>query len=205
MVATQAEGIWPLYRCCRARTIPRRGDAGPILADSLGRTWADWSATFKCPVYMTEVDSVWANRTKPPPSGATLKLLSQSTTELLPGLTSVVCGGHFPGSQCLHSAPPNTPIPTLFVADTIFSVASSRNPDPGKRDDVISYQFLWSIPNFIPLPPDEVVKIWRALKPFDFKATYGVMAKITNVCEWFYRCPSLICEQLRGDIVSPAC
>ncbi|KAK4937521.1 hypothetical protein LTR10_021892 [Elasticomyces elasticus] len=81
----------------------------------------------------------------------------------------------------LHSARPNTPIPTLFVADTIFAVASGHNPDPGKREDTISYQFLWSIPNFIPLPPDTVLQIWKALKPFEFKATYGVMAKATNV------------------------
>jgi len=134
---------------------------------------------------MTEIDSIWANRTQNPPPGATLKLLSQPTTELLPGLTSVICGGHFPGSQCLHSSPLNTPIPTLFVADTIFAVASGHNPDPGKRSDTISYQFLWSIPNFIPLPPDEVLKIWRALRPFEFKATYGVMARVSNVCEYF--------------------
>ncbi|KIW25759.1 uncharacterized protein PV07_08914 [Cladophialophora immunda] len=144
-------------------------------------TWADWSSTFDCPVYMTEVDSVWANRKDTP--SATLKLLKEPSTELLPGLTSVICGGHFPGSQVLHSLPPNTPVPTLFVADTIFAVQSSHNPDPGKRSDTISYQFLWSIPNFIPLPPEEVLKIWRCLKPLEFKATYGVMAKITNVFE----------------------
>merc|ERR1711939_306608 len=96
-------------------------------------TWADWSATFNCPVYMTEVDSIWANRRDSPT--ATLKLLNEPTTELLPGLTAVICGGHFPGSMVLHSAPPNTPIPTLFVADTIFAVASGHNPDPGKRKD----------------------------------------------------------------------
>lgn len=147
----------------------------------MSSTWADWSTTFKCPVYMTEVDSIWANRKDV--SGATLKLLKEPTTELLPGLTAVICGGHFPGSMVLHSAPPNTTIPTLFVADTIFAVASGHNPDPGKRKDTISYQFLWSIPNFIPLPPDTVMQIWKALKPFEFQATYGVMAKITNICE----------------------
>ncbi|KAG9784890.1 hypothetical protein KCU88_g2669, partial [Aureobasidium melanogenum] len=129
---------------------------------------------------MTEVDSVWANR-KDGTNTSTLKLLTQPTTELLPGLTAVICGGHFPGSMVLHSAPPNTSLPTLFVADTIFAVASAKNPNPGKRRDTISYQFLWSIPNMIPLPPDTVLQIWKALKPFDFKATYGVMAKISNV------------------------
>ncbi|KAL2400433.1 hypothetical protein ABEF95_006469 [Exophiala dermatitidis] len=153
-------------------------------------TWADWSATFRCPVYMTEVDSVWANR-KDGTNTSTLKLLTQPTTELLPGLTAVICGGHFPGSLVLHSAPPNTSLPTLFVADTIFAVASAKNPNPGKRSDTISYQFLWSIPNMIPLPPDTVLQIWKALKPFDFKATYGVMAKISNVFEKPDQTPSL--------------
>lgn len=32
---------------------------------------------------------------------------------------------------------------------------------------------MWSIPNFIPLPPDEVMKIWNALKPFGFTSTHG--------------------------------
>lgn len=153
----------------------------PQLTPRRIRTWADWSATFDCPVYMAEIDSGWANRKSHP--SATLKLLQDATTELLPGLTSIICGGHFPGSQCLHSAPPNTPVPTLFVADTIFAAASSHNPDPGKRGDTISYGFLWSIPNIIPLPPDDVLKIWGAIKPFEFKATYGVMAKVTNVCK----------------------
>ncbi|KAK5452772.1 hypothetical protein LTS15_006920 [Exophiala xenobiotica] len=129
---------------------------------------------------MTEVDSIWANRLDLPT--ATLKLLTE-TTELLPSLTAVICGGHFPGSMVLHSAPPNTQIPTLFVADTIFAVASGHNPDPGKRKDTIAYQFLWSIPNFIPLPPDTVMQIWKALAPFEFKATYGVFAKMANVFE----------------------
>lgn len=43
--------------------------------------------------------------------------------------------------------------------------------------------FLWSIPNMIPLTPDEILRIWRVLKPWDFKATYGVMAKWSNVFE----------------------
>jgi hypothetical protein len=37
----------------------------------------------------------------------------------------------------------------------------------------ISYSFMWSYPNMIPLPPDKVHAIWKALKPFDFEATYG--------------------------------
>lgn len=35
----------------------------------------------------------------------------------------------------------------------------------------------------IPLSPEEILRIWRVLKPWDFKATYGVMAKWSNVFE----------------------
>ena len=35
----------------------------------------------------------------------------------------------------------------------------------------------------IPLSPDEILRIWRVLKPWEFKATYGVMAKWSNVFE----------------------
>ena len=32
---------------------------------------------------------------------------------------------------------------------------------------------MWSIPNFIPLPPDEVFKIWKAVRPYTFTSTHG--------------------------------
>lgn len=35
----------------------------------------------------------------------------------------------------------------------------------------------------IPLSPDEILRIWRVLKAWEFKATYGVMAKWSNVFE----------------------
>ena len=147
------------------------------------RTWADWSATFKCPVYTAYADREWLNRIDH--SEAELRHISEDVTKLpIDGLTALICGGHFPGSLILHSAPPNTTIPTLFVADTIFSVMSSHNPPdhyfPGKTQ---TYSFLWSIPNFIPLPPSDILRIWRQLKQVEFKATYGVMAKVTNVFE----------------------
>ncbi|KIV98031.1 hypothetical protein PV10_01724 [Exophiala mesophila] len=178
--------LWDLVALLDQRTVDKITELGGLEFIVISHphfytTWADWSTTFKCPVYMTEVDSVWANRKDV--STANLKLLKDPYTELLPGITAAICGGHFPGSMVLHSAVPNTDVPTLFVADTIFAVASGHNPDPGKRQDTVSYQFLWSIPNYIPLPPDTVLQIWQRLKRFDFKATYGVFAQITNVFE----------------------
>lgn len=149
-------------------------------ADNQDRTWADWSSTFKVPVYTTAADSEWLNRQSHPT--AQLIKLSDPVTELMPGIHSLIVGGHFPGSQVLHTTTPDTDIPTLFAADAIFPAPSSRNPDPAKPGQ-ITYMFLWSIPNMIPLDPDEILRIWKVLKPWDFKATYGVMAKWSNVFE----------------------
>lgn len=151
-----------------------------IRLHAIHRTWADWSSTFNVPVYTIRADSEWLNRQQHPT--ADLRLLSDPVTELLPGVNSIICGGHFPGSQVLHVAPPNTDIPTMFCADAIFPAQSAKNPDPAKPGQ-ITFMFLWSIPNMIPLSPDEVLRIWRVLKPWDFKATYGVMAKWSNCFE----------------------
>jgi len=36
-----------------------------------------------------------------------------------------------------------------------------------------SYSFLWSIPNFIPLGVEDMVRMWRVLKEWDFERTFG--------------------------------
>lgn len=122
---------------------------------------------------MSQADSAWANRTSTP--WADLKLLTEQKTELLPGVTAIKCGGHFEESLVLHWDN------LLFVADTLLMVRSAQNPDPAKPG-VASYSFMWSIPNWIPLPPQKILQIWRAIKPYDFRATFGVF-KGANVVE----------------------
>ncbi|ETN43273.1 uncharacterized protein HMPREF1541_02432 [Cyphellophora europaea CBS 101466] len=177
--------LWDLVAYLDEETIERIQELGGIKMIVISHphfytTWADWSSTFKVPVYTTAADSVWLNRQSHPT--ATLRMLSEPVTELQPGVHSIICGGHFPGSQVMHTAPPNTVIPTLFAADAIFPAPSAHNPTSAKPGQ-ITYMFLWSIPNMIPLKPDEILRIWRVLKVWDFKATYGVMAKWSNVFE----------------------
>lgn len=144
-------------------------------------TWADWAKTFKCPVYLSERDANdWANRIDD--HKAYLKLITEQTTELQLGLTAVIAGGHFPGSMFMHAEQPNVSFPSLFVADTILTIPSSRNPDPAKPG-VSSYAFMYSIPNFIPLAPDAILQVWLAIKPYDFVVTYGLMKEIEEVRE----------------------
>lgn len=46
------------------------------------------------------------------------------------------------------------------------------NPVPGKPG-VISFTFFWSIPNRIPLHPDEILQIWKLVKDLDFHTCMG--------------------------------
>ncbi|EME81928.1 uncharacterized protein MYCFIDRAFT_188812 [Pseudocercospora fijiensis CIRAD86] len=119
-----------------------------------------------CPVYVGEPDKIWLERADSP--GAGIRFLAETYTDVLPGsgATAILAGGHFPGSLLLHWKK------TLFIADTIFTSPSATNPVPGK-DGVFSFTFFWSIPNRVPLHPDDIVKIWRAVKPLEFNTCIG--------------------------------
>ncbi|PYH46771.1 putative metallo-beta-lactamase domain protein [Aspergillus saccharolyticus JOP 1030-1] len=83
-------------------------------------------------------------------------------------LQVIKTGGHFPGSTVLWWRK----LRTLLIADTIGTVPSGIyhvDRVPGTA----SFTFMWSYPNMIPLPPDEVLKIWQAIKHTDFDSTYG--------------------------------
>lgn len=180
LVQTPAGNVlWDLVALLDQETVDRIMELGGVLCIVISHphfytTWHDWGATFRCPVYMSKIDSVWANRTRS--RMATLKLLEEQYTEILPGVTAAICGGHLDGSLVLHSDHHKA----LFVADAVLAVPSAFNPDPAKAG-VSTYAFLWSIPNAIPLSPDQILRMWRTLKKFDFDSTYGVFAKTSNV------------------------
>lgn len=139
-------------------------------------SWVDWSSTFGCPVFVAAEDKEWLNR-QPTPE-ANLQFLTSKRTSIVPGVNAIVCGGHFPGSTVLHTAPPNTKVPSLFHADTIHTVPSAGNPEPG-RPGVLSYTFMWAIPNMIPMHPDQIHRIWQSLKRLNIQTTYGVSDALT--------------------------
>lgn len=126
-------------------------------------THLEWARIFSCPVYVAIEDEKWLNRAD---HESIRKFIRDPTMQILPGVTAIKTGGHFDGSMVLHW---NN---KLFIADSLFTVPSALyhvDRPPGTT----SYAFMWSIPNMIPLPPSEIQRIWRALKPFSFEATYG--------------------------------
>lgn len=148
-------------------------------------TYVEWATRFKCPVYMAVDDQQWICRL--PDDEKMLKFIEGpvgATETILPGVTAIKAGGHFPGSLVLHWNE------QLFIADTIMTVPvrrtsclllslsgltgvqSAYTPHP-RPPTQTSYSFQWSIPNMIPLTPAEITGIWRAIKPFNFHTTYG--------------------------------
>ncbi|KAM0329763.1 hypothetical protein ACHAPQ_006585 [Fusarium lateritium] len=99
-----------------------------------------------------------------------ISLLDDETIERIKKL-----GGHFPGSMVLHH---NS---RLFIADTLMTTASgvgnwdvdATGTERSRPEGLNSFSFLWSIPNFIPLGVEDMVRMWRALRGVEFTATHG--------------------------------
>lgn len=126
-------------------------------------THLSWAFAFGCPVYVAAEDAGWVQRED---RWGLRKLLTQQATEIVPGVTAVKTGGHFPGSLVLHWDS------RLFIADTLVTVPSALY-HKDRPKGTTSYAFMWSIPNMIPLPPGEMQKMWKAMEPWEFSSTHG--------------------------------
>lgn len=145
-------------------------------------THLEWVEQFGCPVYLQEADAEWcvissfypitshtpylsSNRLQRPDPHPLRKFISGTTT-ILPGVTSLQAGGHFPGSSFLCWDR------KLFIADTMMSVPSGfyhKDRQPG----TVSFSFMWAYPNMIPLSPEAIMGIWRSIRGWEFEATFG--------------------------------
>jgi glyoxylase-like metal-dependent hydrolase (beta-lactamase superfamily II) len=110
----------------------------------------EWSHAFGAEILLPEVDLPWLMR----PDQAVRSWTG--STQPLPGVTLVQCGGHFPGSAVTHWRH------ALFVGDTLFVT-----------DGADRVSFIWSAPNRLPLPEREVRRIAEALAPYDYDRIYG--------------------------------
>jgi Metallo-beta-lactamase superfamily len=118
---------------------------------------ADWSRAFDADVLLPEVDRSWLGRPPERPPVAW-----SGTLEVLPGVTLVQCGGHFPGSAVVHWAAGAGGAGALLSGDTIFVT-------PG--EDRVT--FVRSAPNRLPLPERAVRRVVEAVSPYRFDRIYG--------------------------------
>jgi glyoxylase-like metal-dependent hydrolase (beta-lactamase superfamily II) len=118
---------------------------------------ASWAREFGAEILVPADDVAWL-RADPE---LQVRLWS-GVLEVLPGVTLVQCGGHFPGSAVLHWAAGAAGRGALLAGDTIFVT-------PG--EDRVS--FIWSAPNRLPLSEAAVAGVVSAVQPFAFDRIYG--------------------------------
>ncbi|GLA68817.1 hypothetical protein AtubIFM55763_007017 [Aspergillus tubingensis] len=148
-----------------------------------------WAEAFNCPVYLSSEDREWVMRVDTSSntniaggSGNARQIFwDGQEVEVLPGsgVIGVKTGGHFPGSSVLWWKDEKV----MFLADTIGTIPSGVGDygDRGRREGTASYTFMWSYPNMIPLPPDDVHGIWKALKHTEFDRAYGAFMGMDTV------------------------
>jgi hypothetical protein len=118
----------------------------------------EWSeALGGVPIHLHAADRKWIMR-----GGPAIQLWHGETKELLPGLTLIRCGGHYPGGQVLHWAAGANGKGALLSGDIVQVVADNK-----------SASFMWSFPNFIPLSAPRVEGVVKALAPYAFDRVHG--------------------------------
>jgi glyoxylase-like metal-dependent hydrolase (beta-lactamase superfamily II) len=118
----------------------------------------EWSRAFgDVPIYLHSADRQWVMR----PNGA-IAFWDGDTKALGEGLTLVRCGGHFEGGTVLHWPGGAGGNGALLTGDIIQVVADRKH-----------VSFMYSYPNYVPLPASAVERIVRAVEPFEYDRIYG--------------------------------
>ena len=117
-----------------------------------------WSHAFDhAPIYIPEADREYVMRPDP-----AVRYWDGMPLGLLPGVTLIQCGGHFPGSAVLHWAKGADGKGALLVGDSITVVPDRRY-----------VSFMTSYPNLIPMTAATVQQIVGTVAPYAFDRIYG--------------------------------
>ncbi len=117
----------------------------------------EWSRRFKAPIYLHDADRQWVMR-----ADDAIEFWSEEIKALWDGMTLIRTGGHFEGGTVLH-LPAAADGKGALLAGDILQVAQDRR----------WVSFMYSYPNYIPLPASEIDRIVTAVEPFDFDRIYG--------------------------------
>jgi hypothetical protein len=117
----------------------------------------EWGRSFDAPVYVHSADRRWVMRPDPK-----VELWSGETRALWDGMTLIRAGGHFDGGTVMHW-PAGAGGRGALLAGDIVQVAQDRR----------WVSFMYSFPNYIPLPESEIDRIASALEPYAFDRIYG--------------------------------
>jgi len=131
-------------------------------------TMVEWSHAFGgVPVHIHRADEGWVMRPDP-----VVRFWEGETLGLFDGLTLVHTGGHFAGFQVLHWRDGAAGKGVLLSGD-----------QPQVCQDRRWVSFMYSYPNYIPLPPAAIRKVLAALRPFAFDRLYGAFPGLTVLAD----------------------
>ena len=118
----------------------------------------DWSeALGGVPILLHEADRAWVQRPSP-----RIEYWTGDRRSLSDDVTLVRCGGHFTGSTALHWAGGPRPGGALFPGDAMQVTGDRRH-----------VAFMYSYPNYIPMPASDVGAMRERLEGFAFEDVYG--------------------------------
>ena len=124
----------------------------------------EWSQAFGgIPIHLHVDDKKWIMRDHP-----AIALWHGGTKELLPGVTLIRAGGHYPGGTVLHWAAGADGKGALLSGDIVQVVADNK-----------SVSFMWSFPNVIPLSAPRVEAVVKAIEPYAFDRVHGAFTDRT--------------------------
>ena len=118
---------------------------------------AEWSRVFDCPIHLHAADRQWVTR-----PNAQTEFWDGEVKVLENGLTLIRCGGHFDGGAVLHWAAGANGKGAILSGDILQVVQDRR-----------WLSFMYSYPNFIPLPVSAINRIVAAVEPFEYDRIYG--------------------------------
>ncbi|HWK23967.1 MAG TPA: hypothetical protein VNS08_13125 [Ureibacillus sp.] len=152
--------LWDCITYLDKETIAHINLLGGIQAIALSHphyysSQVEWAEAFDAPIYIHEDDQEWITR----PSDRII-LWSGEELVLQEGLILHRVGGHFKGATVLEWQNPNK-VGTLFVGDIIRVVADH---------DWVT--FMYSYPNFIPLPAATVKRMAHQMKSLHFERIF---------------------------------
>lgn len=118
----------------------------------------EWGRAFGgVPVLLHAADRQWVMR-----PDRSIAFWDGDTKPLGDGLTLVRCGGHFDGGTVLHWSGGAGGKGALLTGDIIQVVADRKH-----------VSFMYSYPNYVPLPASTIEQIVRAVEPFEYDRVYG--------------------------------
>jgi hypothetical protein len=172
--------LWDCITLIDDETIAKIKEVGGLKAIVISHphyysTHVEWARAFNCPVYIAAEDKEWTTQTS-----SHQVFVTKTESELAfdgadSGVKILKLGGHFPGSlvalyeKCLLVADTLMTTPAGVGNWRINAVGKPRSRPRGLN----SFSFMWSIPNYIPLGPDDITRMWGILKKYDFQSTHG--------------------------------